>query len=142
MAVFAIGVAPYVASAPDGLYQLLQQLNGIFFIPMATVILAGFLFPKVSATGAKAGLVFGLLFYVVVNFIIKAEVHFVHIWGAEFVLNLIVMHLVSMSYPVIDRFEISDVGAVEIVPWKHTKLVSVILIVITLLIYITLGGII
>ena len=49
LAVFAITVAPFVASAPEGLYQLLQQLNGIFFIPMATVILAAFFFPKVSA---------------------------------------------------------------------------------------------
>ena len=46
LAVFAIGIAPFVANAPDGLYQLLQQLNGIFFIPMATVILAGFLLKK------------------------------------------------------------------------------------------------
>ena len=32
----------YELSAPEGLYQLLQQLNGIFFIPLASVILAGF----------------------------------------------------------------------------------------------------
>ena len=38
---FAIAVA-LVANAPDGLYQLLQQLNGIFFIPIASIIIAGF----------------------------------------------------------------------------------------------------
>ena len=32
LAFFAIISAPLVAGAPDGLYQLLQQLNGIFFI--------------------------------------------------------------------------------------------------------------
>ena len=32
LAVFAILSAPLVAGAPEGLYQLLQQLNGIFFI--------------------------------------------------------------------------------------------------------------
>ena len=31
LAVFSILIAPMVANAPDGLYQLLQQLNGIFF---------------------------------------------------------------------------------------------------------------
>jgi SSS family solute:Na+ symporter len=140
LAVFAIGVAPYVASAPDGLYQLLQQLNGIFFIPMATVILAGFLFPKVSAIGAKAGLVFGLLFYIIVNFVVRADIHFVHIWGIEFVLNLVVMHLVSIYYPVKEHFVMTDVGAVALVPWKHTRTVSIVLVVITLFIYILLGG--
>ena len=33
LAIFAIAVAPFVAKAPDGLYQLLQQLNGIFLYP-------------------------------------------------------------------------------------------------------------
>lgn len=139
LAVFAIGVAPFVANAPEGLYQLLQQLNGIFFIPMATVIIAGFIFPKVSAVGAKAGLLFGLVFYIVVNFIFKAELHFVHIWGIEFVLNVIVMHLVSMAAPRINTFTIQDVGAVVLEPWRYAKPVSIILIIITLLIYILLG---
>ncbi|MEP4883753.1 solute:sodium symporter family transporter, partial [Maribacter dokdonensis] len=50
LAVFAILVAPMVANAPDGLYQLLQQLNGIFFIPIASIMLAGFFLKKISAT--------------------------------------------------------------------------------------------
>jgi SSS family solute:Na+ symporter len=140
LAVFAIGVAPFVANAPDGLYQLLQQLNGIFFIPMATVILAAFLFPKVSAIGAKAGLFFGLAFYVVVNFIFKADMHFVHIWGIEFVLNVVVMHLVSYYYPRVNMFVMEDVGAVNLEPWKYTKVVSIVLVVVTVLIYILFGS--
>ena len=140
LAIFAIGIAPFVASAPDGLYQLLQQLNGIFFIPMATVILAGFFFPKVSAIGAKAGLIFGLLFYIVMDYVIKVELHFVHIWGIEFILNVIVMHVVSMLYPRKNPFTIQDVGAVELVPWKYAKVLGAILIIITLLIYVLLGN--
>ncbi len=139
LAVFAISVAPMVASAPDGLYQLLQQLNGIFFIPMASVILAGFLFPKVSAVGAKAGLLFGLSFYVIVNFVYCADLHFVHIWGLEFVLNIIVMHIVSLWYPRINRFVIQDVGAVSLEPWRYTDVFSFILVVVTILIYVMLG---
>ena len=140
LAVFAIGIAPFVANAPDGLYQLLQQLNGIFFIPMATVILAGFFFPKVSAFGAKAGLIFGLLFYIVMDYVFKVELHFVHIWGIEFILNVIVMHVVSMLYPRKNPFTIQDVGAVELVPWKYAKVLGAILIIITLLIYVLLGN--
>ena len=141
LAIFAIGIAPFVANAPDGLYQLLQQLNGIFFIPIATVIIAGFFFPKVSATGAKAGLIFGLLFYISMNFILRVEMHFVHIWGIEFILNIVVMHLVSHFYSRTNQFEIRDVGAVELTPWKHTNIVSAVLIIITLLIYILLGNV-
>ncbi|HCO82270.1 MAG TPA: solute:sodium symporter family transporter, partial [Arenibacter sp.] len=42
LAVAAIFAAPMVANASDGLYQLLQELNGIFFIPIASILLAGF----------------------------------------------------------------------------------------------------
>lgn len=141
LAVFAITVAPFVANAPAGLYQLLQQLNGIFFIPMATVILAGFFFPKVSATGAKAGLFFGLAFYILMYFILKVDLHFVHIWGIEFVLNIAVMHLVSLAYPRKDSFTILDVGILDMAQWKYAKVVSVVLVAVTLGIYVLLGNV-
>ena len=135
LAVFAIGIAPYVANAPAGLYQLLQQLNGIFMVPIATVIIAAFFFPKVSAIGAKVGLLFGFAFYIIVNFILRAEIHFVHIWGIEFVLNVGLMHLVSYYYPRKKEFTIIDVGAVPMIPWKHAKPLGVVLIIVSILIY-------
>jgi len=141
LAVFAIIAAPFVANASDGLYQLLQQLNGLFFIPMATVILGGFFFPKVSAVGAKAGLVFGLGFYLLTFFILKLDIHFVHLWGIEFVLNIIVMHLVSNFSPRKNMFQITDIGVVEMVQWKYAKGLSIILVVVTILIYILLGSV-
>lgn len=139
LAVFSIMVAPLVADAPEGLYQLLQELNGIFFIPMATVILAGFFFPKVSATGAKAGLLFGFIFYITTYFIIGVDLHFVHIWGIEFVLNVLVMHLVSYFYPVKTPFTIQDIGILDMTQWKYAKILGGALIVITIIIYIGLG---
>ena len=141
LAIFAIGIAPLIAHAPDGLYQLLQQLNGIFFIPIATVIMAGFFFPQISAIGARAGLIFGLIFYVVMYYVLEVQMHFVHIWGVEFVLNLIVMYGVSRIYQPTHRFTITDVGAVDIQQWKYAKTMSIGLVVTTLIIYIWLGGI-
>jgi len=139
LAVLAIAIAPFVASAPAGLYQLLQQLNGIFMIPMATVIIAAFFLPRVSAMGAKVGLLFGLAFYVITNFILKIDLHFVHIWGLEFVLNIAVMHLVSLVYPRKKEFKIIDVGAVPTIPWKYASWLGLTLIVVTLLIYLLLN---
>ncbi|PHN06243.1 solute:sodium symporter family transporter [Flavilitoribacter nigricans] len=141
LAIGAIAIAPFVANAPDGLYQLLQQLNGIFFIPMATVIIAGFLFPRVSAIGAKAGLIFGLLFYILVYMVFAIDLHFVHVWGIEFILNIIVMHAVSIAYPPKKTFSIQDVGVVEMTQWKYAKPMGIALTVVTILIYILLGNV-
>ncbi len=138
LAVFAIGIAPLVGRAPEGLYQLLQQLNGIFFVPMATVVIAGFFFPRVSAVGARAGLFFGLGFYVLMYFVLRVDIHFVHLWGIEFVLNLLVMHLVSFTWPVRQRFVMVDSGAVELMPWRWARPAAWILAVVTLGIYLVL----
>ncbi len=139
LAFFAILSAPLVAGAPDGLYQLLQQLNGIFFIPIASIMLAGFFLKKVSATGAKAALVFGLLFYILSTFIFKVDIHFIHIWGIEFVLNMIIMLVVSHYYPgkVFDYR--AEASFIDMKGWKYTRPLSIALVFITIMIYILLG---
>ncbi|VAW13665.1 Sodium/myo-inositol cotransporter [hydrothermal vent metagenome] len=139
LAVFAIVSAPLVAGAPDGLYQLLQQLNGIFFIPVASIMLAGFFLKNISATGAKAALFFGLSFYLITTFIIKVDIHFIHIWGIEFVLNMVIMLAVSHFYPR-KTFEDKAVAAkVDMQSWKYAKHLSAALVVITIALYIALG---
>lgn len=140
LAVIAILAAPMVANASDGLYQLLQELNGIFFIPIASILLAGFFMKKVSAIGAKVALLFGLFFYVFMTWgYTDHGIHFVHLWGIEFVLNVAIMYGVSYFYPRKNIYEVTDVGAVNLVPWKYTKIMSIGLCVVTVLIYILLG---
>jgi len=139
LAVVAILAAPLVSRAPEGLYQLLQELNGIFFIPIASIMLAGFFMERVSSAGAKAALIFGLIYYIVTNFILNVNIHFIHLWGIEFVLNVIVMYAVSYFYPR-KNFGIRTAPVkMEMVPWKYTRHMSVALVGVTILIYVLLG---
>ena len=141
LAIAAIFSAPLVANASDGLYQLLQQLNGIFFIPIASILLAGFFMKKVSTLGAKAALIFGLCFYIFMSWIYTSHgIHFVHLWGIEFVLNVIIMYAVSYFVPRTNMYKITDVKAVDLTSWKYTKPVSIALCAITVLIYVVLGN--
>lgn len=140
LAIGAIAIAPMVGDAPEGLYQLLQQLNGIFFVPMASVVTAGFLFPRVSAQGAKAGLFFGLAFYVLAYFVFRVNMHFVHLWGLEFVLNILLMHLVSIRFPQRTPFRLPDAGKVSVTPWKYARSFSLVLVVLTIVLYLILGN--
>lgn len=139
LAVVAILVAPMVANAPDGLYQLMQQLNGIFFIPIASVLIAGFFIPQISATGAKVGLTTGLSFYLLTTFLLEVNLHFIHIWGIEFVLNLVVMYLVSLSFPPIKKTSSIPKSPLDLKEWRYARLLSILLCLVTLLIYYWLG---
>ncbi len=139
LALFAILAAPMVAGAPEGLYQLMQQLNGIFFIPIASVMIAGLFIPKISAMGAKVALFTGLAFYLITSFILKIDIHFVHIWGIEFVINIGVMFTISKFYPVTKKPAVPDTAKVELKEWKYTKLLGAVLAILTVMIYIFLG---
>ena len=141
LAIFAIAVAPYIAKAPDGLYQLLQQLNGIFFIPIASIMLVGFFTKNISALAAKVALFVGLSFYLLTSFIFDTGLHFIHIWGIEFILNLVVMYLISYFYPNKNEFKTSDLKLVKMEPWRYTKPLSIFLCLVTIIIYIAMGSI-
>ncbi|MFD2034969.1 solute:sodium symporter family transporter [Belliella marina] len=142
LAVSSILAAPMVASAPEGLFQLLQQLNGIFFIPIASIMLAGFFTKKVTPTAAKSALLVGLVFYIMATFVLQVDIHFVHIWGIEFLLNCLVMFLVSYLWPYTsltkNTYKYSDS---QMKGWRFAGLVSAVLVVITVTVYIIFGSI-
>jgi len=140
VAVFAILVAPFMAYAPEGIYQLLQTLNGLFFVPLGTIIIAGFFFKSVSAAGVKVALVAGMAFYLMTELIVDIGIHFVHVWGIMFVGMIAIMYFVSYFYPVEKEFKITDVEVVDLKEWKYAKAVSIFLIIVTIAIYILLWG--
>lgn len=138
LAIISITVAPLVVYAPDGLYFLLQELNGIFFIPISSVIIAGIFVKQINAIGAKAGLFFGFTFYILTTFILKVDLHFVHLWGIEFVLNFIIMLAFSKIYPSPNYIEkVSEEP--EEKGWSFINYVGAVLVVLTILIYILLS---
>ena len=135
LALFAY-LAPMVANALDGLYQLLQQLNGIF-IPIARSCWPVFL-PKISPYRPKSPYLSG--FYICCTFIFKVDLHFVHVWGIEFLLNMTVMAFISYFVPKEKPFQIKDLHIVEMKGWKYTQSFSAFLVIATLLIYILMGN--
>lgn len=139
LAVVSIAVAPLVAYAPDGLYFLLQELNGIFFIPISSIIIAGIFVKRINANGAKAGLFFGFFFYILTTFVLDLDIHFVHLWGIEFVLNFIIMLAISAWLPQSLVVETAHHADNMEKTWPHVNIAGVILVILTMLIYILLA---
>ncbi|QBX71855.1 solute:sodium symporter family transporter [Aeromonas hydrophila] len=126
LALVAMIVAPLVANAPDGLFYLIQQLQGIFNAPILSVVLVGLLTKKVPAIAAKLGLLFGMSAYILFNFVIKVDIHFFHLLGILFVLNVVFMLLVGHFYPQ-KAYEEVYTEQVDIQPWSLVKPVAVLI---------------
>ncbi|MFQ1997833.1 solute:sodium symporter family transporter [Aeromonas veronii] len=126
LALVAMIVAPLVANAPDGLFYLIQQLQGIFNAPILSVVLVGLLTKRVPAIAAKLGLLFGMSAYILFNFVIKIDIHFFHLLGILFVLNVVFMLLVGHFYPQ-RAYEEVYTEQVDIQPWSLVKPVAVLI---------------
>ena len=140
LAVFAILVAPFMSNAPEGMYQLMQKLNGFFYVPLGAIMIAGFFLKRVSPAGAKVSLAVGITFYFVTTFIIDTGIHFVHMFGIMFLIMIATMYIVSYFRPVSHIYRIQDSHVIDLKEWKYAKHAAVVIAAITIGIYLWLGS--
>ncbi|MDX7998225.1 solute:sodium symporter family transporter [Xenorhabdus sp. Reich] len=113
-------IAPFVANAPDGLFYLIQQLQGIFNAPILSVVLVGLMTKRVPPIAAKLGLLFGMSAYIIGNFILDINLHFFHLVGILFVLNILFMLTIGYFFPA-ESYQEVYTGQVDITPWSMVK---------------------
>ena len=70
LAIASMFIAPLIANA-GSLFDYLQEINGIYSIPILTIIVVGYLTKRVPAIAAKIGLVSGCLLYIISQFFMK-----------------------------------------------------------------------
>ena len=126
LALISMLTAPLVANNPDGLFYLIQQLQGIFNAPILSVVLVGLLTKRVPAIAAKLGLLFGMSAYIIFNFIFKVDIHFFHLIGLLFIGNIIFMLIIGYFFPQKAYQEVYT-EQVDIKPWSLTKPVAVLI---------------
>ena len=163
LAIAAMFIAPFLSSL-ESIFTYLQQVNGVYSIPILTIIFVGFVTKKVPAVAAKIGLLTGSVLYIISEFIlrpsfvndalesakasgvtaadalnlVKAEAypHFLHVMAILFVLNTVIMLLIGKFKPKAVPYEQKESKQVDITPWKHTKPVGIFICIIVILIYI------
>lgn len=138
LALITMIVAPLVANAPDGLFYLIQQLQGIFNAPILSVVLVGLMTKRVPPIAAKLGLLFGMSAYIICNFILKIDLHFFHLVGILFVLNVIFMLAIGYFFPA-KPFTDVYTEQVNITPWSMVKPVAWLITLCSISIYVFLA---
>ncbi|KNC90810.1 solute:sodium symporter family transporter [Trabulsiella odontotermitis] len=125
VAIVSVLVAPWIANAPQGLYTWMKQLNGIYNVPLVTIVIMGFFFPRIPAIAAKAAMFFGICSYIVVNYLVKFDFHFLYVLACTFCINVVLMLVIGAVRPRATPFKFHDAFAVDMVPWRHVKIASV-----------------
>ncbi|HBO37839.1 MAG TPA: solute:sodium symporter family transporter [Pasteurellaceae bacterium] len=140
LAVVSMIVAPLVANAPEGLFYLIQQLQGVFNAPILSVVVVGLLTKRVPPIAAKFGLIFGMAAYILCNFILKVDIHFFHLVGALFVINVVAMLIIGYLKPMKTPYKEEYTNQVDIQPWAYVKPVSLIITLLSLTMYIFMAN--
>lgn len=163
LAIAAMFIAPMIANA-GSLFKYLQEVNGIYSIPILTIIIVGYLTKRVPAIAAKIGLASGCLLYIISQFfmqpyfinnalenakisgiideaslaIIKAEAypHFLDIMAILFLLNVGIMLLIGKLNPRKEPYIQEYTEQVDITPWKYVKQTGIAICIIVIGIYI------
>ncbi len=163
LALAAMFIAPMIENA-GSLFKYLQEINGIYSIPILTIIVVGYLTKRVPAIAAKIGIISGSIMYIVSQFIIgpnkvekaleaakasgvtdpaalklveaEAYPHFLHIMAILFVANIIIMLVIGYFFPRKEAYVQEYTEQVDITPWKHVKLVGGLITLIVVVIYV------
>ncbi len=163
LAIAAMFIAPLIANA-GSLFAYLQEINGIYSIPILTIIVVGYLTKRVPAIAAKIGLVSGCLLYIISQFFMQpyfvktaltnakvngitdakelalvktqAYPHFLDVMAILFILNVIIMLFIGVIKPRETDFVQEYTKQVDIKPWKHVKTFSFIICAIVIAVYI------
>ena len=163
LAIASMFIAPLIANA-GGLFDYLQEINGIYSIPILTIIVVGYLTKRVPAIAAKIGLVSGCLLYIISQFFMKdyfvnkaletakasgvtdqaaltlvevqAYPHFLDVMAILFILNVVIMLIIGKIKPREEPFVQQYTKQVDITPWKYVKHVSVVICLIVIGVYV------
>ena len=163
LAIAAMFIAPFIANA-GSLFAYLQEINGIYSIPILTIIVVGYLTKRVPAIAAKIGLVTGCLLYIISQFfmqpyfidtalataaekgitdvaqlaLIKAQAypHFLDVMAILFVLNIVIMLIIGKLKPREEDFVQEYTQQVDIKPWKHVKKAGILICALVIMVYI------
>ncbi len=164
LALAAMFIAPLIANA-GSLFNYLQEINGIYSIPIFTIIVVGYMTKRVPAIAAKIGILLGSALYIISQFLMKpyfenavledakasgiidpaalklleseAYPHYLHVMAILFLSNIIIMLIIGKIWPRKEAFELEYTKQVSIEPFKYVKQVGmgVVLVVVGIYIY-------
>jgi SSS family solute:Na+ symporter len=144
IAILSMVAAPLLAGQ-ESIFGYLQMMNGLYFIPIFSVVLAGFLFKRAGALAANIALVGGCSILLIGYFVppfnawtAKPLGNF-HFLGLVFAALMIFQFVMSKVKPLPQNWEHQYSGDVDLTPWKWAKPLGFGLVAFVVILYLSLA---
>ncbi len=137
IALLAMSTAPLLANQ-DSIFGYLQKMNGLYFIPIFSVVLVGMLSKRVPASAAKLALIVGFAVIALGYFVFDElvdRVHEFHFLGIVFVSLVVLMLVIGKISPRAEDYVQQDSKAVDLTPWAWAKPAGFCLVLFVLSLY-------
>lgn len=134
LGIVAVIVSPFILYAPSGLYYYLQEMFGFYNIPIIAAVVVGFFSKKVPASAPKIALVVHIVLYTVSKLYL-GTIHFLYILTVLFPVCILVMLIVGKWKPRETDFVLYESGKVDLTPWRHAKVFTVIMVLLMIAVY-------
>ncbi|MBI1248469.1 solute:sodium symporter family transporter [bacterium] len=146
LAIVSMTIAPLLAGQ-DSIFGYLQKMNGLYFIPIFSVVLVGMISKRAPKVAADIALFTGFLGIAVFYFIIQpltkdqaldlnANFYDFHFLGLIFVLLVAFQLFMSITFPRDTPYQQKESGAVDMTSWPLAWPMGIGLIVVVMSIYI------
>lgn len=143
IALISMTVAPLLAGQ-ESIFAYLQKMNGLYFIPIFSVVLVGMLTRRVPALAAKLALVIGFS-AIALGYFVPAlstyvdRLHEFHFLGIVFAGLIVMMLVIGQLAPRDEPWEQKHSGDVDMTPWKLAWPAGIALALVVLVIYASLA---
>ena len=136
----AIVISPFVMYA-GGITTFLNSMSQFVSLPVLCTILGIFMFKRIPKYMPKVITVFHVVCYGAFLLIKPCypgssnPIHYLYAMAVLFPIELLIMWYLNKYHPA-EEYEIRDVGAVDLTPWKYRHVVSIVGLLLALGIYI------
>ena len=152
LAVASILIAPMLDQM-QSIFEYLQQVNGLYSVPIIGIFLLGITTKRIPAIAAKIGMIVGMAFYAFFTFVnIKdvppffanedGDLHYLHGYFISLIASILVMLIIGKVKPkTTEEIAISDQrdpAPVDMKPWAQAKNASFAIMCVTVGIYLLL----
>lgn len=139
IAVAAMLIAPLLAGQ-ESIFGYLQKMNGIYFIPIFSVVVMGIVCRRAPAWTANLALVLGVAL-IAIGYLTQSQdkkvagMHEFHFLGVVFLILCSLMGLLRLWRPTAQAWQQQASHAVDMKPWRHANWVGGLLLVVVIVLY-------